>query len=63
MTAGLTWTTGRCWKCEEEDLPVLWLGPAHSADHGHAPLYTCEPCIQRIEALIADHVAKRYAAT
>ncbi|MGW6244439.1 hypothetical protein [Streptomyces roseolus] len=63
MTANRTWVTGLCWKCEKDDLQVLWVGPAHSDDHGTAPLYTCKPCTQRIEALIAKYIDQRYAAT
>ncbi|WP_435193287.1 hypothetical protein [Streptomyces sp. NRRL F-5630] len=50
-----TWAHGFCWRCEAEDVPVLWLGPVQSDREGTAPLYCCEPCIQRLEALIAHH--------
>lgn len=49
------WISGWCWRCEEVDVPVLWLGPIQSLERGEAPFYCCLPCIQRMEALIAAH--------
>ncbi|MDT0409072.1 MULTISPECIES: hypothetical protein [Streptomyces] len=50
-----TWVFGFCWRCEAEDVPVLWLGPVQSDREGVAPLYCCDPCIRRLEALVALH--------
>ncbi|MCY0957763.1 hypothetical protein OTB19_12565 [Streptomyces sp. H27-H5] len=46
---------GDCWRCDETDVPVLWLGPVQSQDAGDAPFYCCEPCIVRLEALVRAH--------
>jgi hypothetical protein len=47
-----TYVTGECWRCDAVNVPVLWLGPVQSQDQGDAPFYCCEPCIQRLEALV-----------
>ncbi|MEE4599155.1 hypothetical protein V2J94_46370 [Streptomyces sp. DSM 41524] len=40
---------GDCWLwCQRIALPTLLLGTAQSAGH-QAPLYSCEPCIYRLE--------------
>jgi hypothetical protein len=40
----------------------MWLGPAQSEDNGHAPFYACEPCVRRLEELIAAHNSRRDVA-
>ncbi|MGA5497667.1 hypothetical protein ACPCSP_25220 [Streptomyces cinereoruber] len=55
------WATGHCWCCAAENVPVLWIGPAQSQDHGTAPVYACAACVLRWEQLIAEHGARRDA--
>ncbi|MGW2951469.1 hypothetical protein [Streptomyces eurythermus] len=44
------WVTGDCWLgCQSTGVPVLWLGPLQW-DGQHAPLYSCEPCLDRLMA-------------
>ncbi|SFK72563.1 hypothetical protein [Streptomyces pini] len=58
--SGAQWTVGGCWLgCEREGVPVLWLGPVHTAA-AIAPLYGCAECIARIEARAARYVDDRY---
>ncbi|GHB10095.1 hypothetical protein ACIQRS_30715 [Streptomyces termitum] len=54
-----TWAPGLCWRCETDDVPVIWLGPAHSEHHGHAPFVACERCVTRLEELIAAYAVGR----
>ncbi|MBO0918088.1 hypothetical protein J1C73_28400 [Streptomyces laculatispora] len=49
------WTTGQCWRCDEPDVPVLWIGPVQSLEHGEAPLHCRLPCIRRLEAFIRGY--------
>lgn len=46
-----TWITGHCWRCDEPDVPVLWLGPVQSLEQGDAPFYCCQPCVRRLARL------------
>lgn len=50
-----TWITGHCWRCDEPDVPVLWLGPVQSLEQGGAPFYCCQPCVRRLEALFSSY--------
>ncbi|MEU4898624.1 hypothetical protein AB0B12_39400 [Streptomyces sp. NPDC044780] len=46
---GRWWAPGECWLwCRRTDLPTLLLGTVENADH-QVPLYSCDPCIQRLE--------------
>jgi hypothetical protein len=56
------WVTGQCWRCDDTDLPVLWLGPVQSQDYGHAPFYACEPCARRLEALVLAYNSRDHSA-
>jgi hypothetical protein len=49
------WVVGLCWRCDMEGVPVLWIGPVQSPDHGHGPFYCCEPCMRRLEALVLHY--------
>ncbi|MFJ6014437.1 hypothetical protein [Streptomyces sp. NPDC092952] len=52
----LAWVIGRCWRCELAEVPVIWLGPVHSDGHGGSgPFHACEPCIRRLEELVAEY--------
>ncbi|WP_405893652.1 hypothetical protein OG272_15515 [Streptomyces sp. NBC_00104] len=43
------WVTGDCWLgCQSIDVLVIWLGPLQW-DGQHAPVFTCEPCLNRIK--------------
>ncbi|MFD3998386.1 hypothetical protein [Streptomyces sp. NPDC058583] len=55
----LVWVIGQCWRCDGSGISVMWLGPVHSEDHGSGPFYACEPCIQRLEALVGEYGARR----
>ncbi|WTX99952.1 hypothetical protein OG234_13040 [Streptomyces sp. NBC_01420] len=57
------WVTGECWRCDGADIPVMWLGPVQSDQHGHAPFWACAPCVRRLEARIAEFVARRDFST
>lgn len=46
---------GLCWRCENDDVPVMWLGPVQSEEQGSAPFHACEPCVKRIEVLVRAH--------
>ncbi|MFJ7586929.1 hypothetical protein ACIQZO_05955 [Streptomyces sp. NPDC097617] len=50
-----TWVVGACWRCDANGLPVMWIGDVQSRDLGHVGFYACEPCMQRLEALIRAH--------
>ncbi len=53
------WVVGSCWRCDGVGLPVMWLGPVHTTDHGSGPFYACDPCIRRLERLVAKYGARR----
>ncbi|MFI6977226.1 hypothetical protein ACIBSV_01405 [Embleya sp. NPDC050154] len=53
------WVVGLCWRCEQVDVPVLWLGPVHTDFEGAGPFYVCEPCIRRLEALVRAYQDQR----
>lgn len=53
---------GQCWRCDATGVPVMWLGPVSSEDHGHGPFYACEPCMRRLEELVAEYVGRRSSA-
>ncbi|WP_185303032.1 hypothetical protein [Streptomyces finlayi] len=50
---------GLCWRCDDADVAVMWLGPVQRQDHGHAPMHACEPCVQRLEVLVREYNAQR----
>ncbi|WP_284576882.1 hypothetical protein [Streptomyces sp. 2P-4] len=53
--SGAVWDAGRCWRCEADDVPVIWLGPVQTQEHGAGPFAACEPCIRRLEQLVETH--------
>ncbi|MGW6414383.1 hypothetical protein [Streptomyces sp. NPDC055055] len=53
------WVIGQCWRCDASGVAVMWLGPVTSEDHGHGPFSACDPCIRRLEALVAEYGAGR----
>ncbi|MFV0131671.1 hypothetical protein ACLGI4_28945 [Streptomyces sp. HMX112] len=54
-----TWEVGECWRCDAIGVPVLWLSPVTSGDHGHAPFYACAPCVRRLEDRVLAHQVRR----
>ncbi|MEV8419386.1 hypothetical protein AB0P42_00680 [Streptomyces niveus] len=50
-----TWNRGLCWRCEDDGVPVLWLGPVQSAEAGDGPFFCCAPCVRRLEALVSAY--------
>ncbi|MFC9604509.1 hypothetical protein ACFTTN_13755 [Streptomyces niveus] len=54
-----TWTVGFCWRCEDDDVPVLWIGPVQDAEVGDAGFLCCAPCVRRLEALVSAHNRRR----
>jgi hypothetical protein len=48
-----------CWRCEQADVAVMWLGPIHTDHEGAAPFYGCEPCIRRLEELTRAYQDER----
>ncbi|MER6160795.1 hypothetical protein ABT147_35590 [Streptomyces sp. NPDC001868] len=56
------WVTGDCWLgCERTDLPVIWLGPVQW-DGQHAPLMSCEPCLNRLKVQAHAHFMQQRPA-
>ncbi|NEB75978.1 hypothetical protein G3I40_12210 [Streptomyces sp. SID14478] len=53
------WITGECWLwCERTGVPVVWLGPVQWGGQ-HAPLYSCAPCLRRLETKAAHYLLTR----
>ncbi|QHA07823.1 hypothetical protein GQF42_35040 [Streptomyces broussonetiae] len=48
------WVIGACWRCDDTDVPVVWVGPATSCGQ-HAPVYLCEDCLIALERRILTH--------
>ncbi|MDX3672678.1 hypothetical protein [Streptomyces europaeiscabiei] len=56
------WVTGDCWLgCERTDVLVIWLGPVQW-DGQHAPLMTCEPCLDRLKEKAERYFVQREPA-
>lgn len=60
MTADDRWTSGMCWRCDEDPVPVLWIGAVQRLGET-APLYVCGPCLGRLAALVDAHASARYS--
>ncbi|MGW4170545.1 hypothetical protein ACWEGX_26970 [Streptomyces chartreusis] len=52
----LEWTTGECWRRDQANRLVTWVGPIQW-DGQHAPLYLCDSCL-----IAAERKARRYFA-
>jgi hypothetical protein len=53
------WVAGDCWLgCERTNVLVIWLGPVQW-DGQHAPLMTCEPCLDRLKAQAQQYFVRR----
>ncbi|WTJ12278.1 hypothetical protein OID55_18625 [Streptomyces sp. NBC_00715] len=56
------WITGDCWLgCMRTAVPVIWLGPLQW-DGQRAPVYVCEPCLDRLKAQALDYFMERRPA-
>jgi hypothetical protein len=53
------WIVGRCCRCEQGDVAVLWLGRIHTDHDGAAPFYACDPCIRRLEEMTRAYQQER----
>ena len=56
------WVMGTCWRCDQDGLPVMWLGPVHTSA-GDGPFFACEACIARLEQLVRTHLRPSTART
>ncbi|MEJ8654696.1 hypothetical protein WKI65_43360 [Streptomyces sp. MS1.AVA.3] len=55
------WAPADCWRCEDVDVPTLWVGVVERGDV-QAPLNFCESCLCGLESkvqqfLMSGHVA------
>jgi hypothetical protein len=54
----VSWIRGSCWRCDNENVPVLWVGPAQWEGQ-HAPIYLCETCLAAVQRKIRSYFLHR----